>query len=42
MIDLLTACERILRSIEWSETEDRLTSEEQIEMLQTAIDRAKR
>jgi hypothetical protein len=34
---LLAACQRVLRSIEWSTTEDRMTPEEQAETLRAAI-----
>lgn len=39
--DLLAACERVLRSIEWETTEDRLRGYEQCDLLRAAIDKAK-
>ena len=38
--DLLEACERVLRAIEWSTTEDRMTQDEQADYLAAAIDKA--
>lgn len=38
---LITACTRVLRAIEWSVTEDRMTPEEQADELRAAIAKAK-
>ena len=38
--DLLAACERVLASIKWGYTEQRLTEDEQAAILQAAIDKA--
>lgn len=38
--ELVKACSRVLRSLEWSYTEDRLTSEEQAKILRDAIAQA--
>lgn len=37
---LLAVCERILRAIEWSESADRMTSEEQAAVLRGVIEQA--
>ena len=39
--ELLAACERVLRSIEWSYSEDCMKSEEQAALLKDAINQAK-
>lgn len=39
---LVAACERVLRSIEWSTTEDRMTAEEQAATLRNALSIASR
>lgn len=39
--DLLAACERVLRAIEWSSQDDRLRPEEMAAELSIAIDKAK-
>jgi hypothetical protein len=38
--DLLAACQRVLRAIEWGTTADRMDSAEQAELLRAAIARA--
>ncbi len=38
--DLLAACQRVLRAIEWGTTADRMDSTEQAELLRAAIARA--
>ena len=35
--DLLAACERVLRAIDWSVSEDRMSSQEQADLLRSAI-----
>lgn len=39
--DLLAACKRVLRAIEWAKTSDRMTPEEQSEMLRAVVAKAK-
>lgn len=39
--DLLAACERVLRAIEWAETSDRMTDAEKADALRAAIEKAK-
>jgi len=39
--DLLEACERVLRSIDWATTEDRLTAVQEGQVLRNAIAKAK-
>jgi hypothetical protein len=38
--DLLAACQRVLRAIEWAQPEDRMTAKEQAETLRDAIAKA--
>jgi hypothetical protein len=38
--DLLAACRRILRALEWSYTSDRMAHEERVEMLREVIAKA--
>ena len=38
--DLLWACERVLRAIEWADTADRMESHEQAELLRAVVCKA--
>ena len=38
--ELLEACERVLRAIKWSSTDDRMAEDEQADMLRAAIAKA--